>query len=259
MKTEQKRRFSFFSILFTFFVDNLGWSIVFPIFAPLFLDPQNLIFSADVSFSTRTTILGVFLAAFPFAQFFGAPVLGEFADRSGRKKALVLSIILTFVGYLISAWSIQAHNLVWLFIGRIITGIFSGNLSVCLAAISDLSVSEKAKAKNFGLLSVLAGFSFIIGAFIGGKFSDTRISIYFTPAVPLAIAAFLSFLNFFFIVFAFKEPKDQRHYVKFDFLEGFHNIQKALKTKNIKTIYVIYFLFVFAWTIVFSVLSCFSY
>ena len=40
--------------------------------------------------------------------------------------------------------------------------------------------------------------------------------------------------------------------MKFDFLEGFHNIQKALKTKNIKTIYVIYFLFVFAWTILFQ-------
>lgn len=252
MKTAAKRRFSFFSILFTFFVDNLGWSIVFPIFAPLFLDPQNVIFSADVSFSTRTTLLGVFLAAFPFAQFFGAPLLGEFADRSGRKKALVLSIILTFVGYLISAWSIHLHNLVWLFIGRIITGIFSGNLSVCLASISDLSLTEKAKAKNFGFLSVLAGFSFIIGAFIGGKFSDSTISTLFTPAIPLAIAALLSFINFFFIVFAFKEPKDKKHYVKFDFLEGIHNIQKALKAKNIKTIYIIYFLFVFAWSIVFQ-------
>ncbi|NGX51853.1 MAG: Tetracycline resistance protein, class B [Candidatus Anoxychlamydiales bacterium] len=252
MKTAVKRRFSFFSILFTFFVDNLGWSIVFPIFAPLFLDPQNLVFSESVSFAARTTILGVFLAAFPFAQFFGAPLLGEFADRSGRKKALILSIILTCVGYLISAWSIHASNLVWLFIGRIVTGIFSGNLSVCLAAISDLSVTEKAKAKNFGFLSVLAGFSFIIGAFIGGKFSDTTISTWFTPAIPLAIAAALSFINFFFIVFAFKEPKDKKHYVKFDLLEGMHNIQKALKTKNIKTIYVIYFLFVFAWTIVFQ-------
>ncbi|NGX28744.1 MAG: hypothetical protein K940chlam1_00931, partial [Candidatus Anoxychlamydiales bacterium] len=45
MNTSSKRKISFFSILFTFFVDNLGWSIVFPIFAPFFLDPQNVIFS----------------------------------------------------------------------------------------------------------------------------------------------------------------------------------------------------------------------
>ncbi|NGX62853.1 MAG: hypothetical protein KR126chlam6_00255, partial [Candidatus Anoxychlamydiales bacterium] len=143
-------------------------------------------------------------------------------------------------------------NLIWLFIARVITGIFSGNLSVCLATISDLSLTEKAKARNFGFLSVLAGFSFILGAFIGGKFSDSTVSSFFTPSFPFMLAALLSFINLFFIIFAFKEPTEEKKYVKFDVLEGIHNIQKALKTKNIKTIYVIYFLFVFAWTILFQ-------
>jgi len=252
VKLASRRKISFISILFTFFVDNLGWSIVFPIFAPLFLDHNNLIFSADIAMSTRTTLLGVFLAAFPLAQFFGAPLLGEFADRSGRKKALIISIALTFVGYLISAWSIHENNLIILFVGRIITGLFSGNLSVCLATISDLSTTDKAKARNFGFLSVLAGFSFILGAFVGGKFSDPKISSYFTPALPLFLASILSLLNFIFIIFAFKETIDVNKRVKFDFLEGIHNIQEALKTKKIKTIYVIYFLFVFSWTILFQ-------
>jgi len=247
-----KRKISFVSILFTFFVDNLGWSIVFPIFAPLFLDPQNLIFSADIAFSTRTTLLGVFLAAFPLSQFFGAPLLGEFADRAGRKKALILSIILIFIGYIISGWSIYNKNLICLFIGRVITGLFSGSLSICLAAISDLSLTEKAKAKNFSLISVLAGFSFILGAFLGGKFSDSKVFKYFNPSLPLWIAAFLSIINLLFIIFAFKETIEVKKHVKFDFLEGFHNIQEALKTKKIKIIYVIYFLFVFAWTIIFQ-------
>jgi DHA1 family tetracycline resistance protein-like MFS transporter len=252
MKESSKRKISFSAILFTFFVDNLGWSIVFPIFAPLFLDPNNQIFSADIEVSTRTIILGVFLAAFPLAQFFGAPLLGEFADKSGRKKALVLSIILTLVGYVISAWSIQVRNLTLLFIGRIVTGLFSGNLSVCLATISDLSISEKAKTRNFGFLSVLAGFSFILGAFLGGKFSDSTVFKYFNAALPLWIASFLSLINLFFIIFAFKETIEIKKHVKFDLLEGIHNIQEALKTKNIKIIYVIYFLFVFGWTILFQ-------
>jgi MFS transporter, DHA1 family, tetracycline resistance protein len=252
MKIEAKRKISFISILFTFFVDNLGWSIVFPIFAPFFLDPQNLIFSSDVSISMRTSILGVFLAAFPMAQFFGAPLLGELADKSGRKKALILSIILTFIGYAISAWSLHTKNLFLLFIGRIVSGVFSGNLSVCLAAISDLSLTEKSKSRNFGLLSVLSGFSFILGAFLGGKFSDSKLSDFFNPSLPLWIAAFLSLVNLLFIVFAFKETIEITKNVKFDLLEGIHNIQEALKTKNIKVIYVIYFLFVFSWTILFQ-------
>ncbi len=252
LSQSKKRKFSFFSILFTFFVDNLGWSIVFPIFAPLFLDPQNQIFDPSVSFATRTTIYGLFLAAFPLAQFFGAPILGEFADKSGRKKALVLSIFFTFIGYLLTAWSISEQRLTLLFISRIITGLFSGNLSVCLATISDLSKDEQAKVKNFGLISVLGGFSFIIGAIVGGIFSDKNVFELFSPAMPLWIAAALSFINLIFIVFAFRETFQIDKLIKYDFLEGVHNIQSALKIKKIKIIYFIYFLFLFGWTILFQ-------
>jgi DHA1 family tetracycline resistance protein-like MFS transporter len=248
----KKRRFSFFSINFTYFVDNLGWSIVFPIFAPLFLDSKNLIFSSDVSLAMRTALLGIFLGAFPFAQFIGAPLLGEFADKSGRKRALILSVALTFVGYALSAWSVKIGNLPLLFIARIITGIFSGNLSICLASISDLSKEEKIKIKNFSYLSVLVGFAFIVGAFLGGKFSDSLVNPYFTPDLPLWIAAFLSFLNLFFIIFAFTETSKPNPKVKFKFFESFENIHQALKIKNIKRIYLIYFLFIFAWTMLFQ-------
>ena len=38
------RKSSLFSIFFTFAVDNLGATIVFPIFAPLFLDEKYALF-----------------------------------------------------------------------------------------------------------------------------------------------------------------------------------------------------------------------
>jgi MFS family permease len=75
--TEKKRKITLFSVYFTFFVDTLSWAIVFPIFAPYFLDPHNVLFSASVSTATRTTILGLFLMAFSFGQFLGAPIMGE--------------------------------------------------------------------------------------------------------------------------------------------------------------------------------------
>lgn len=248
----RKRKISFFSAAFTYFVDNLGWSIVFPIFAPLFLDTKNLIFSPDISIATRTTLLGIFLGAFPLAQFFGAPILGELADKSGRKKALILSIILTTVGYTLSAWSVMKGALVLLFFSRIMTGLFSGNLSICLASISDLSTSEKAKVKNFGYLAVLAGFAFIVGAFLGGKFSDTLVNPFFTLDLPLWIAALISFLNLLFILFAYTETSTPNPNIRFKFFESFKNIHDALKIKNMKKIYLIYFLFIFSWTMLFQ-------
>ena len=196
LSLKKKRRFSFLSILLTFFVDTLGWCVVFPIFAPLFLDHGNVIFSTDIDISMRTTILGFFLAAYPVAQFFGSPILGDMGDKYGRKKALILSVFLSFIGYGLSAWSIHLHQLWLLFFSRIITGLFSGNLSICMAALADISLDEKAKIRNFSYISMLAGVTFIIGPFIGGRFSDSSINELFNPSLPLWIATFLCFLNF---------------------------------------------------------------
>lgn len=247
-----KSKISLISVFFTFFIDNLCWSIVFPLFAPYFLDPGNVLFSKEVSEATRTTILSLFLTAFSLGQFLGAPILGEYADRSGRKKALAISVFFTLVGLGITAWSMGAHVLWLLFAGRLITGLFASNMSVCLAAVSDLSPTEKAKVKHFGYLSVLAGLSFILGAFLGGKLSDPTISPLFTPNFPLWVAATLSILNFLFICFGFRETGMIDPSVKFDIWESFRNVKEALRTEKIKRVYFVYFLFLFTWTIIFQ-------
>lgn len=249
LNKEKKRKISLFTIFLTFFVDNLGWAIVFPIFAPLFMDQQNVLFSADIPVSTRTAFLGIFLAAYPLAQFFGAPILGDIADRYGRKKALAVTVLLTAVGYCASAWGIHYSNLILLFVSRFFTGVFAGNLSICLAAIVDYSKTDRQKAKYFNYFSAIAGFSFIVGSFLGGKFSDQNLSPLFTPAFPMVIAAIISFLNFLFVLFGFEE-KEKKGKVSFDLLEGFHNVQKALKTRKIKNLYLMYFFFAFSWTLV---------
>ena len=200
-------KLSIASVFFTFFIDNLCWSIVFPIFAPYFLDPGNVLFSSDVGDAIRNKILGLFLMAFSLGQFFGGPFLGEYADRNGRKRALAVGIFFTLAGLAVTAWSMKTHVLWLLFAGRVITGFFASNLSICLACISDLSPNEKAKVRNFGYLSVLGGVSFILGAFIGGKLSDASLYSGFTPDFPLWVAAALTGFNFLFVCFSFQNSK----------------------------------------------------
>ncbi|HSX37356.1 MAG TPA: MFS transporter [Chlamydiales bacterium] len=248
----RKSKLSLASIFFTFFIDNLCWSIVFPLFAPYFLDPENVLFSREVSEATRTTILSCFLTAFSLGQFLGAPILGEYADRSGRKKALAVSVFFTLVGLGITAWSMGARVLWLLFAGRLFTGLFSSNMSVCLAAVSDLSATEKARVKNFGFLSVFAGLSFILGAFLGGKLSDPEIAPFFSPNFPLWVAAALTFFNFLFICYGFTETSTIDPSTKFDFWESFRNIKQALQKEKIKRVYFVFFLFLFSWTILFQ-------
>jgi DHA1 family tetracycline resistance protein-like MFS transporter len=252
MASRRVSQFSIASIFFIFFIDNLCWSIVFPIFAPYFLDVHNQIFSPEVSEGMRTTLLGICLAAFSLGQFIGAPILGEYADRNGRKKALLLSLLFTLVGLIITAWSIQAHLLWVLFIGRLITGVFASNTSICLACISDFSDTEKTKLKYFGYLSVLAGAAFIVGAFAGGTLADTSLNDAFSPQFPLWIAGGLTLANIIFFYFGFKETSVIDHSIKFDFFECFRNIKQALRTEKIKQVYAIYFLFLFSWTMLFQ-------
>ena len=236
------------SVFLTFFVDNLSWSIVFPIFAPYFLDPNNLLFSSDISIATRMTILGLFLMAFSFGQFLGAPFLGEYADRNGRKQALVLSVLFTLIGFVLTAWSMGRGNLYLLFLGRLLSGIFASNMSICLACVSDISENEKQRVKNFSRLSMIAGLSFIAGAFFGGKLSDPTIASIFTPNFPLWVGSGFTALNLLFLIFGFQETGVIDRNIKFHFLESFQNIRKALQTDKVKQTYTIYFLFVFAWT-----------
>lgn len=249
---QSRKRLTLLSVYFTFFIDNLSWAIVFPIFAPFFLDLGNPLFSSNDSISFRTTLLGLFLMAFSLGQFFGSPVLGEYADRRGRKRALTVSIFFTCLGLALSAWSMQIGSLWLLFFSRVMTGVFASNVPICLACVSDLSSDEKTKVKYFGYLSVFVGVSFVLGAFAGGKLSDTELSSSFSPELPLWLASVLTLGNFLFVFFGFRETAEIDPTVRYDFLEGFHNIQKALRTKKIKRVYSIYFLFIFAWTLLFQ-------
>ena len=246
---KNKTKLSLASVYLTFFVDNLCWSIVFPIFAPYFLNADNPLFSASVSTATRTMFLGLFLMAFSLGQFIGAPIIGDYADRTGRRRALLVTIPCTLMGLLLTAWSMQSYHLGFLFLGRLITGIFASNGSICLAAISDLSENKTDKTKNFSHFSVLAGVSFVVGAFVGGKLSDPTISTSFSPELPIWLSGILCAFNFIFVFFGFSETIHIDTSKKLSLFPCFKNIKIALLTKKIHNIYAIYFLFVFSWTI----------
>ena len=241
-----REKYSLGAIFFTFFMDYLSWAIVFPIFAPYFLTATSGALSPEISIATRTTFLGLFLSAFSLGQFFGAPFLGEYADRHGRKKTLLITVFCTILGLAITAWSMQKNHLLFLFLGRLITGFFASNTTICLATIADQYPKEK--AKYYSQLAFLGGIAFLCGAFLGGKFSDKTVNHSFFLSLPVWISAALTLLNFIFILFGFRETKIDKIQSKFDFLRACRNIQEALKTKKIKTIYSLYFLFLFGWT-----------
>lgn len=73
-------------VFLTYFIDNFGLAIIYPIFTPLFLKPHYELFSTEVPTIYKTILLGLLIATFPIAQFFGAPIIGGMSDRVGRKR-----------------------------------------------------------------------------------------------------------------------------------------------------------------------------
>lgn len=245
-----KQSRSLTAVFFTFFIDALSWAVVFPIFAPYFLNSHLV--DATASQNERAALFAVFLALFSLGQFIGAPLTGELADRYGRKKVLLVTIFFTSACLVLTAWSTEAYSLIGLFAGRFLTGLFASNFFLCQTCVADLSPDPIVKAERFGVLSSLVGTSFVLGAFIGGKLSDPSINSSFSPSLPLWIASALALINFGLILWGFHETHPVSKLARVRPMEAFYNLKTALRTKGIKEVYTVYFLFLLSWMILFQ-------
>ena len=243
---KKSSRTSLIAILSVLFLDNFGLAIVYPIFTPLILLPQYGFLPHIDSLAVRTLCLGFLIASFPFAQFLGAPFLGDIADRKGRKIAYYLSLIGETLGFAFSAIAIYFADYTLLLISRLCTGFFAGNLTICLSSISDMSPFAKSRSKNFGLLATVGGISFIIAIFVGGELSDHAVFPFFNSSFPFWITAGFSVINLVIIAKLFdevREPTKKRTSIQ----RGIKNLISVLESKKIPLLYGIFFFFMLGW------------
>jgi DHA1 family tetracycline resistance protein-like MFS transporter len=200
-----------FAVIFTVFIDLLGFGILIPVIPQLLANPHSPFFllAAHMTLGQGYILLGFLTAIFPFMQFIATPLLGELSDRFGRKPILAISLLGTCLSYVMFAIGILTKNLPLLFISRAFDGITGGNIAVAQAAIADVSTPEN-RAKNFGLIGAAFGMGFILGPFLGGKLSDPTVVSWFNAATPFWFAAILSFTNVLSVVFLLPETLKQK-------------------------------------------------
>lgn len=214
----------------------LGIGVLIPVYPLLILPTSPFRITPDSwNITSGFIMLGWLGASFPLAQFLFAPILGQIADRFGRKKTLAISLSGTSFAYLLFAIAILTKNIPLLFISRIMDGITGGNISVAQAVIADIS-TPKTRAKNFGLVGMAFGLGFILGPFIGGKLSDQTLVPWFNAATPFYFTAFLSLLNMLSVLTFLPETLKTKSNKRIDVTRPFHNISKAFTMFGLRSV-----------------------
>ena len=179
-----------FTIILSIFVDTLGYVMVIPLLPGLAKELGASDFLYGILISSNAVMILIF-----------GPIWGKLSDKYGRKPILVISQIGTGLAFFTLIFS---DSILIILIGRLIDGMFSGQMPVVRAYISDITTPQT-RASHLG--KIMAGFtsSMIIGPVIGGVLG------FFNWRYPMIFACFVVIISIIFTKTLLVEsmPKDR--------------------------------------------------
>lgn len=178
-----------FIIFFTIVLDAVGIGLIFPLLPVLLQDMTHQ--------NNIALYIGLLSSLYAAMQFIFSPILGALSDRFGRRPILLFSLAGSTINYLFLVFS---HHLLFLFIGRMLAGMTSANMSVASAYIIDICKEDK-RTKYFGFINAMFGAGFIIGPVLGGFLGNYDLRL------PFFIAALLTGFNLLLAYFALPESR----------------------------------------------------
>lgn len=258
------------------FIGMLGYSLIIPI----------LVFLVE-GFGGNAFVYGMLGATYPAFQLVGAPLLGGWSDRIGRRLVLIISQAGTFLAWvlfivslLLPIWEIAEIDsdalgsftlsvpLLLLFLARALDGLTGGNVSVANAYLADISDDTNRKA-NFGKLGASTSLGFVIGPVLAGLLGATALG----NLLPVGIAALISLVAIAVIYFYLPESRPelvpQNEVAKESWLhklfgnehkecfemedcpEGF-TLKQAWQVDKLPTLFLIYFMTFFGFSFFYS-------
>ena len=232
---EIKAKKSLFSVMLVVLFSSAGIALPYPILAPLFLNEISpLTTFADLP---SKILLGIILAIFPLGVIFGSSVLGAASGIYGRKKTLIITLLLTVISYVLSALAVIAESFLLLVLARFITGIFSGNISIAKAVAVDLSPTLD-KTYTFNLVNATSYLGWLLGPLAGGLLAIYGLDMVFYFAAVVLVIALFSVAS----VLPADELKTKDITIKFKQLFSKQNSFALLANKQIRRIFLIYLL-----------------
>ncbi|ARJ38566.1 MFS transporter [Sporosarcina sp. P21c] len=153
------------------------------------------------------TVVGYMVATFAMAQLLVSPFSGRWVDTFGRKKMIVVGLIIFSSSEFLFG---IGQTLPVLFASRILGGISAAFIMPAVTAfIADITTMET-RSKALGFMSAAISTGFILGPGVGGFLATygTRVPFFFAGGLAL-FAAIFSFI-------ALREPERYREAVAED-------------------------------------------
>lgn len=158
------------------FLDMAGMGLIMPVL------PDLIGQLTTAKLATSALIGGALLLTYAAMLFLWAPIIGGLSDRFGRRPVLLLTLVAIGADYLLMAW---APSLLWLFVGRAISGIMGATWAAANSVIADLFAPHERGAK-FGLLGGAGAAGFVLGPAIGGLLGEVGVRLPFLAAAAVA-------------------------------------------------------------------------
>jgi len=237
-------------IFLTIFIDLLGFGIFIPLLPSFSINELHI----------SESMIGLTVGIYSLMQFLFSSVWGSLSDRYGRKPVLVMSLIGSFLAYLMLAlvFSGVVLSVLLLVISRAFAGIFAANLSAAQAVISDITAPED-RTRGIGLISAAFGLGFVFGPALGGILSDK-----FGYGFPIYVSACLSLTATLLCIFVFKETlpveiqMSNRKNKKIRNPLNLRQIAEVLKNDKTGKFIIIFFVNVLAFSNIFGTLQLFA-
>lgn len=215
MASSRKAALSF--ILITIFLDVVGFGLIIPVFPKLI---EQLI-HGNISQASQWS--GFLMFAYAVTQFICAPIVGNLSDKYGRRPVLLLSLLGFGIDYIFLTF---APTIWWLFLGRIIAGMFGASATTATAYVADISTKEN-RTQNFGMIGAAFGIGFVVGPALGGLLAEAG------ARAPFIAAAVLTLVNVAYGYFVLPESLSKEHRRPFEWSRA-NPLSSLLRLKSYK-------------------------
>jgi len=231
-----KARAILVTIMLVSLLGTAGIALPYPILSPYFVsgvdDPIIQFMGLDPKL-----LLGITLASYPLGTLFGSSVIGSLSDRYGRKKVLVITLVGSILGYLLTAFTFQAGTFVGFIIARLLTGFCEGNIAIARAIAVELHPHiDRGRALSLLYATVYAGW--LVGPLAGGYLAPYGIDTTFY------IAAVAMLVSLVLVIFTLEpQPPQKTSQQKFRRELSQNNSFTLLKIPAIRQFFIYYFIY----------------